>query len=121
MIVVAESISDTLQLGMVAVQSVVGTSSNRAISRELERYNQWRTEVRGPTIVLIPKQVTLFVYQTITRSKVTLKFMIGEHRYGRGVFLGIGLMLCLESQNHGPLQFQHRYTPSCRLFSRRRP
>ncbi|KAF8503782.1 hypothetical protein F5888DRAFT_1887281 [Russula emetica] len=75
--------SDTLcqWLGMVAVQSVVGTSSNRAISREPERHNQWRTEVRGLTI-LMPSKKHLS-YLSITRSNATLKFMIGEHRYGQ--------------------------------------
>lgn len=47
--------SDTLRLRMVAVQSNVGTSSNRAISREPKRHNQGRTEVRGLTI-LIPSK-----------------------------------------------------------------
>ena len=41
--------SDTLRLGMITVQSFVGTSSNRTISRESGRHNQWRTELRGLT------------------------------------------------------------------------
>lgn len=50
--------SDTRRLGMVAFQSFVGTSSNRAISTEPGRHNQWRTEVRGLTIF----DTKLFVY-----------------------------------------------------------
>jgi len=103
--------SDTLRLGMVAVQSFVRTSSNRTISREPGRHNHWRTEVRGLTIFdtkLLEVTLKLFAYHSFEcDSQVYDPANIVTDKVYNAERVRLVLVVSLECQNHGPLQFQH--------------